>query len=192
MKKIIILILIVGFSMSLLAAGEKAILKKYKLSAKVDSVRGYTTYMPKRAADRHRIFVYIVKRHMDDSYILRLRIAYYAPEMLHLKRYVFYIDDKEHEILVRDTVRMQTMERLQLPGNYYDQQGGGICEYYDIAMNSGETEIMKKVAASKGVKLKYEGTKGFKKIKIHKGEAKVIKRGFDAFEAFNSQQGKQK
>lgn len=189
MKKAIFFILIVGFSLSLFSADEKAILKKYDLSAKVDNVQGFTTYMPKRASDRNRIFIYIVKRHMDNSFSLRLRIAYYAPEMLYLKRFVFTFGEEELDILVRDTVRMQSLERLNIPGNYYDQQSGGICEYYDIAMNAEEIDLMKKVAASKGVKMKYEGTKGFEKIKIHKGETKVIKRVFDALEAFNAQKG---
>lgn len=184
MKRVIILILVLVFFMSLFSIGSKSIEKKFKLSVKVDKKKGFTTYMPRSAKGRSRIFIYIVKNNRDNSYFLRLRIAYFADSLLHIKQYVFTIDGEEHIVAVRGVVRMQDLKRLDLPGDYDDTASGGICEYYDIAMNSQEIEIMKKIAALKIVKMKYDGTKGFKKIKIHKRAKKGIKQVLDAFEEF--------
>lgn len=186
MKRIIVLVLVLVFSVSLFLMGgdTKSIEKKYKLRAQVDKKRGVTSYMPKGMSARSRIFIYIVKPDNKEGYFLRLRIAYFAKELLHIKRYVFGIGGEEVEILVRGPVRHQDMQRPNLPGSNQALTGGGIVEFYDIAMTPGEIEILKKIAGTKGVKMKYEGSKGYKKFKVHKGEVKDIKRVLDAYEAF--------
>ena len=202
MKRVIILIVgfMLVFFMCLYSNGSKRIEKKFKLQVRVDEKRGFTTYMPKSGQGRSRVFLYIVKNNSNNNYILRLRIAYFADAMLHMKKYIFTADGEEHVVSVRGIVRMQSLQRMNLPR--YDQArmqdaeqqdlerveytaaSSGICEYYDSAMNTEEIEIIKKIAASKKVKLRYEGTKGFKKIKIHKAEVKDIKRVLGAFEEF--------
>ncbi len=186
MKKIIALTLVLMFSVSLLlmSGDTKSITKKYKLRAQVDKKRGVTSYMPKGMSARSRIFIYIVKPDNKDTYFLRLRIAYFAKELLHIKRYVFETGGEELEILVRGTVRHQDMQRPNLPGSNPATVGGGIVEFYDIDMNPAEIEVIKKIAATKGVKMKYEGNKGYKKFKVHKAEVKDIKRVLDAYEVF--------
>jgi len=202
MKKLIILIVgfMLVFFMCLYLNGSKRIEKKFKLQVRVDEKKGFTTYMPKSGQGRSRVFIYIVKNNANNNYFLRLRMAYFADEMLHMKKYIFTADGEELVVPVRGIVRMQSMQRMNLPR--YDQvrmqdseqqdlerveytaASGGICEYYDIAMNTEEIDIMKKIAASKKVKLRYQGAKGFKKIKIHKAEVKDIKRVLGAFEEF--------
>jgi hypothetical protein len=202
MKRVIILTvgLTLVFSMCLYSNDSKSIEKKFKLQVRVDENKGFTTYMPKSGQGRSRIFLYIVKNNANNNYFLRLRIAYFANAMLLMKKYIFTVDGEEHVVPVRGIVRMQSLERMNLPGHEevriqdpeqqdveevaYTAASGGICEYYDIAMNTEEIEIMKKIAASKKVKLRYEGTKGFKNMKIHKAEVKDIKLVLDAFEEF--------
>lgn len=186
MKKLIVLTVTLVFSVSLLLMGgdTRSIEKKYKLRVRVDKKRGVTSYMPKGMSARSRIFIYIVKPDNRDDYFLRLRIAYFASERMDIKRYVFETGDEEHEILVRGPVRQQDMQNPNLPGSNPVATGGGIVEYYDIDMNPAEIEVIKKIAATKGVKMTYEGTKGNKKFKVHKGEVKDIKLVLDAYEAF--------
>lgn len=189
MKRIIVLTLVLAFSVSffLMAGDTKSIEKKFKLRAQVDKNRGVTSYMPKGMSARSRIFIYIIKPDNKENYFLRLRIAYFAKDLLYIKRYVFEIGKEELEILVRGQVRHQDMQRPNLPGsNQAAATGGGIVEFYDIAMNPAEIDVIKKIAATKGVKMKYEGTKGYKKFKVHKGEVKDIKRVLDAYEAFKN------
>lgn len=189
MKRVYVLFLVSLFMFSLFLTGSdtKPIEKKYKLTARVDQKKGVTTYMPKGADLRSRLLVYIVKPDNNPEYILRLRVAYFAEEMLFLKRFTFEIDDEELEILVRDTVRTQDLQNPNLPGDYAGSAGAGIVEFYDIAVNPGELEVLKKIAATKGLKMKYEGTKGYKKFKVHKSEVSEIKRILDAFEELKAQ-----
>ena len=189
MKKAFILFLVSLFTFSLILCGSdtKTIEKKYKLNARIDSKKGVTTYMPKGLDPRSRLLVYIVKPDNNPGYFLRLRIAYFANEMLFLKRFTFEVDGEELEILVRDTVRTQDLQNPNLPGDYASSSGGGIVEFYDIAVNPMEFEVIKKIAATKGCKMKYEGTKGYKKFKIHKSEVTDIKRVLDAFEELKAQ-----
>lgn len=184
MKRIIIPILILIFFISLLCAGtDKAIGKKFKLRVQTDKKKGVTTYTPKGAGARSRIFMYMVKNNSSDQITLRLRIAYFAESMLHIKRYLLYADDRELVLPVRGQVRMQDLGRMNLAGTTGDQESGGICEYYDIAVNLSEIDIMQQIADAKSAKMRYEGNKGYKKVKIHKGEVKDIKRVLGAFEA---------
>ncbi len=202
MKRVIILIVgfMLVFSVFLYSNDSKNIEKKFKLQVHVDEKQGFTTYMPKGGQGHSRIFIYIVKNNANNNYILRLRIAYFADAMLHMKKYIFTADGEEHVVPVRGIVRMQSLPRMNLP-RYdevrmqnseqqdlerveYTAASSGICEYYDIAMNTEEIEIIKKIAASKKVKLRYEGVKGFENIKIHKAEVKDIKLVLGAFEAF--------
>ena len=184
MKKIIIPILILIFSMSLFSADtDKEMAKKFKLRVQTDNKKGVTTYTPKGASARSRIFLYMVKNDGSGQITLRLRIAYFAESMLFIKRYILYADDRELVLPVRGQVRMQDLGRMNLAGTTGNQVSGGVCEYYDIAVDSTEIDIMEQIAAAKSAKMRYEGNKGYKKVKIHKGEVKDIKRVLEAFEA---------
>lgn len=194
-KKILIFLLITVVSLLLFfpvyAGAEsedtgKNIAKEFKLRAQEDKQKGITTYMPKGADTRSRFVVYILKIDRDNSYSLRLRIAYFAEAMLFIKQYVITADDKEYVLQVRDKTRQVDLQKPNLPGVYYDQEGGGICEYYDVALLPQEIEILRQVSTSKSAKMKYVGTKGDQKVSIHKEEIKDIKRVFDAFDAFNA------
>lgn len=166
----------------------KNIARKFKLQAKEDKQKGITTYMPKGVDIRSRIVLYVVKNNQANSYALRLRIAYFAEEMLFIKQYVIIADDKEYILTMREMTRQQDLQKLDIPGVYYDQEGGGICEYYDVALLPQESETLRQVAAAKSAKMKYIGVKGIQKVAIHKEELKDIKRVFDAFDAFKTSQ----
>jgi hypothetical protein len=184
MKRIIIPILILVFSIALLYADtDKEIGKKFKLRVQTDNKKGVTTYTPKGVSARSRIFLYMVKNDSSDQITLRLRIAYFAESMLFIKRYILYADDREFVLTVRGQVRMQDLGRVNLAGTTGNQVSGGVCEYYDIAVNPNEIDIMQQIADAKSAKMRYEGNKGYKKVKIHKGEVKDIKRVLEAFEA---------
>jgi hypothetical protein len=164
----------------------KSIVKKFKLQPKEDKQKGITTYMPKGSSSRSRVVLYIVKIERDNSYVLRLRIAYFAEEMLFIKQYIFTADDKEYILPMREMTRQVDLQKMSLPGVYYDQEGGGICEYYDVAILPQEIEILRQVSASKSAKMEYVGTKGNQKVSIHKDEIIDINRVFDAFDAFKA------
>lgn len=165
---------------------EKNIAKKFKLQAKEDKQKGITTFMPKGSSGRSRIVLYILKNDRDNSYSLRLRIAYFAEEMLFIKQYIISADDKEYILPMREMTRQIDLQKMSLPGVYYDQEGGGICEYYDVALLPREIEILGQVSTSKSAKMEYVGTKGNQKASIHKDELKDIKRVFEAFDAFKT------
>ncbi|GAJ19051.1 unnamed protein product, partial [marine sediment metagenome] len=46
------------------------------------------------------------------------------------------------------------------------------CEVYDVAANQEEFDLMEKISSAKTVKLRYNGVKGFKRVKIHKSSKK--------------------
>lgn len=194
-RRITILILMVmaaTFLCSAVYAGaegkdtEKNIAREFKLQAKEDKQKGITTFMPKGSSGRSRIVLYILKNDRDNSYALRLRIAYFAEEMLFIKQYIITADDKEYILPMREMTRQIDLQKMSLPGVYYDQEGGGICEYYDVALLPQESEILRQVSASKSAKMEYVGTKGNQKASIHKDELKDIKRVFEAFDAFKT------
>ncbi|MDQ1353422.1 MAG: hypothetical protein QG657_3728 [Acidobacteriota bacterium] len=165
---------------------DKSIAKKFKLQPKEDKQKGITTFMPKGSSGRSRIVLYILKNDRDNSYNLRLRIAYFAEEMLFIKQYVITADDKEYILPMREMTRQVDLQKMSLPGVYYDQEGGGICEYYDVALLPQEIETLRQVSTTKSAKMEYVGTKGNQKVSIHKDEIKDIKRIFDAFDAFKT------
>ena len=184
MKRTIILTVVLTFSFLLFSTSSESIEKKFKLNVKVDKKRDLTIYMSKSVPVRSRIFTYILKNNKDNSYSLRLRIAYFADSMLFIKRYIFYADREEFVLHVRNKLQIQDIRKPNLPGEFTDSSGAGICEYYDVPMTPQEIEIMKKITVSKKVIMRYDGTKGFKRVKVFKREKKSIKQVLDAFEAF--------
>jgi hypothetical protein len=87
---------------------------------------------------------------------------------------------------MRELTRQVDLQKMSVPDVYYDQEGGGICEYYDVALLPQEIEILRQMSTLKSAKMKYVGTKGNQKVSIHKEEIKDIKRILDAFDAFNA------
>ncbi|MCX6579403.1 MAG: hypothetical protein NT166_04405 [Candidatus Aminicenantes bacterium] len=159
---------------------------KFKLQVREDKQKGITTYMPKGVSIRSRIVLYIVKNNQTNIQTLRLRLAYFADEMLFIKQYVITADDKEYILPMREMTRQQDMQKLDIPDVYSDHEGAGICEYYDVALLPQEIEILRLISTSKSAKMKYVGTKGNQKVNIHKEEIKDIKRVFEAFDAFKT------
>lgn len=189
---LVLMVLVTTFLSQTIYAGaegkdtDKSIAKKFKLQPKEDKQKGITTFMPKGSSGRSRIVLYILKNDRDNSYNLRLRIAYFAEEMLFIKQYVITADDKEYILPMREMTRQVDLQKMSLPGVYYDQEGGGICEYYDVALLPQEIETLRQVSTTKSAKMEYVGTKGNQKVSIHKDEIKDIKRIFDAFDAFKT------
>ncbi len=194
-KKIPIFLLVVMISVFLFSLGfagakgedtGKNITKEFKLRVQEDKQKGITTYMPKGASGHSRIVLYILKNDRVNSYALRLRIAYFADEMLFIKQYVITAGEKEYILPMRELTRQVDLQKMSVPDVYYDQEGGGICEYYDVALLPHEIEILRQMSTLKSAKMKYVGTKGNQKVSIHKEEIKDIKRVLDAFDAFNA------
>lgn len=189
---LVLMVLVTTFLSQTIYAGaegkdtDKSIAKKFKLQPKEDKQKGITTFMRKGSSGRSRIVLYILKNDRDNSYNLRLRIAYFAEEMLFIKQYVITADDKEYILPMREMTRQVDLQKMSLPGVYYDQEGGGICEYYDVALLPQEIETLRQVSTTKSAKMEYVGTKGNQKVSIHKDEIKDIKRIFDAFDAFKT------
>jgi hypothetical protein len=69
-------------------------------------------------------------------------------------------------------------------------ESAGICEYYDIAINKEEFELMEKLSNAKTVKLRYNGVKGYKRVKIHNSSKKAIRDVLDAFKELTGMSGR--
>ena len=108
-------------------------------------------------------------------------IAYYAPSRLIVEEYRFTIDDEEHVVKPRDTVRTKDLRTSRASMNQEFDESAGICEIYDVAINKEEFELMEKLSQANTVKLRYNGVKGYKRVKIHNSSKKAIKDVLNAF-----------
>lgn len=184
-KKVGLLILAVLLVSVSLFSSDEEIAKKYKLTIRESKGKDTLSIMPKKAGGRSTIFLYIVKRLDNNNYHLRLRLAYFGKAQLFMKRYLFTVDGKEHDLNVRQPLQILNLSAQNVPGKYHDGKGTGICEFYDIALNPQEMELMKKLATAKKVLIRYDGTRGYKNAKIFKSELKDMRRVLDAFKELN-------
>jgi hypothetical protein len=165
--------------------------KKYKLKTQLDKKNGIVWYKHKsNTGANSRVYVYFGKKQDVDQYFLRMVIAYYAPSRLIVEEYTFTIDDEEHVVKPRDIVRTVDVRTNRARMDEPSDESAGICEYYDIGMNKEEFELMEKISTAKTVKLRYDGVKGYKKVKIHNSSKKAIKDVLDAFKEFMGMTGK--
>ncbi|UCE42286.1 MAG: hypothetical protein JSV17_04770, partial [Candidatus Aminicenantes bacterium] len=134
--------------------------------------------------------VYFGKKQDTDQYYLRMVIAYYAPSRLGVEEYTFTIDDEEYVVKPRDVVRTLDVRTNRARMDEPSDESVGICEYYDIGMNEEEFELMEKISSAKTVKLRYDGIKGYKRVKIHNSSKKAIKDVLDAFKELTGMTGK--
>lgn len=169
----VFLLAVLLVSVSLFSSDEE-LAKKYKLIIKENKSGGTVNFMPQKVDGRSTLFLYIVKRLDNNNYHLRMRLAYFGIKQIMMKRYLFTIDGKEYDLNVREPLQLQDLSSQNVPGKYNDQEATAICEYYDIALNPQELELMDKLASAKKVLLRYDGTKGYKNIKIFKSELKDI------------------
>ena len=156
--------------------------KKYKLKSQIDKKNGIIWYKHKNnTGTNSRVYLYFGKKQGEDQFFIRMVIAYYAPSRLIIEEYRFTIDDEEHVVKPRDTIRtIDTRSRRGLMDQSTDESSG-ICEFYDVAVKQEEFEMMEKLSQAKTVKLRYNGVKGHKRIKIHKSAIKAIKDVLNAF-----------
>lgn len=178
MKRLSIFILVLLFAVSLFSADFKKI---YKLKSQLDKKNGIVWYKHKsNSGTDSRVYVYFGKKQDTNQYFLRMVIAYYAPSRLIVEEYRFAIDDEE--IVVKPRAPIRTID---VQGNRarmeYSSDEGTICEYYDVAINQEEFELMEKISNAKTVKLRYNGIKGFKNAKIHSSSKKAIRDVLAAF-----------
>jgi hypothetical protein len=156
--------------------------KKYKLKIQVDKKNGIVWYKHKNnTGTNSRVYLYFGKKQDVDLYFLRMVIAYYAPSRLIVEEYRFTIDDEEHVVKPRDTVRTKDLRTSRASMNQDIDESAGICEIYDIAINKEEFELMEKLSQANTVKLRYNGVKGYKRVKIHTSSKKAIKDVLNAF-----------
>jgi hypothetical protein len=179
MKKACIIIFVLLFSISLLSSDFE---KKYNLKSQIDKKNGIIWYKHKNnTGTNSRVYLYFGKKQDADKFIVRMVIAYYAPSRLIVEEYRFTIDGEEHVVKPRDTIRTKDIKTNRARMDQDSDVSTGICEIYDIAINKEEFELMEKLSQAKTVKLRYEGVKGFKRVKIHKSSKKAIKDVLNAF-----------
>ena len=165
--------------------------KKYKLKTQLDKKNGIVWYKHKNnTGTNSRVYVYFGKKQDADQYFLRMVIAYYAPSRLIVEEYRFTIDDEEHVVKPRDVVRTIDVRTSRGRMDEPSDESAGICEFYDIAINQEEFDLMEKLSNAKTVKLRYNGVKGFKRVKIHNSSKKAIKDVLDAFKELTEMRGK--
>jgi len=180
MKRASIIIFVLLFSVSLLSSDFE---KKYNLKSQIDKKNGIIWYKHKNNTETNsRVYLYFGKKQDADLYFLRMVIAYYAPSRLIVEEYRFTIDDEEHVVKPRATVRTKDLRTNRARMDQDSDESAGICEIYDIAINKEEFELMEKLSQAKTVKLRYNGVKGYKRIKIHTSSKKAIKDVLNAFE----------
>lgn len=156
--------------------------KKYKLKTQVDKKNGIVWYKHKNnTGTNSRVYLYFGKKQDADQFILRMVIAYYAPSRLIVEEYRFTIDDEEHVVSPRGTVRTKDVKTNRARMDQDSDESAGICEIYDVAINKEEFELMEKLSNAKAVKLRYNGVKGYKRVKIHTSSKKAIKDVLNAF-----------
>ena len=179
MKKASIIIFVLLFSVSLLSSDFE---KKYNLKSQIDKKNGIIWYKHKNnIGTNSRVYLYFGKEQDADKFIIRMVIAYYAPSRLIVEEYRFTIDGQEHVVKPRDTVRTKDLRTSRAHTDQDSDESAGICEIYDVAINKEEFELMEKLSQAKTVKLRYNGVKGFKRVKIHKSSKKAIKDVLNAF-----------
>jgi len=180
MKRASIIILVLLFSISLFSSDFE---KKYKLKSQIDKKNGIIWYKHKNnTGTNSRVYLYFGKKQDADQFFLRMVIAYYDPSRPIVEEYRFTIDDEEHVVKPRATVRTIDLKtnRVRMDDQTSDESAG-ICEFYDVAINQEEFELMEKLSNAKTVKLHYNGVKGYKRVKIHNSSKKAIKDVLDAF-----------
>ena len=179
MKRASIIIFVLLFSISLLSSNFE---KKYNLKSQIDKKNGIIWYKHKNnTGTNSRVYLYFGKKQDADQFFLRMVIAYYAPSRLIVEEYRFTIDDEEHVVKPRDTVRTIDLRTNRARMDRAGEESAGICEFYDVAINQEEFELMEKLSKAKAVKLRYNGVKGYKRVKIHNRSIKAIKDVLDAF-----------
>jgi hypothetical protein len=179
MKRASIIIFVLLFSSSLLSSEFE---KKYNLKSQIDKKNGIIWYKHKNnTGTNSRVYLYFGKKQDADQFFLRLVIAYYAPSRLIVEEYRFTIDDQEHVVKPRATVRTIDVKTNRARMDQDSDESAGICEIYDVAINQEEFDLFEKLSNAKKVKLRYNGAKGFKRVKIHKSTINAIKDVLNAF-----------
>ena len=179
MKRVSIIIFVLLFSISLLSSNFE---KKYNLKSQIDKKNGIIWYKHKNnTGTNSRVYLYFGKKQDADQFFLRLVIAYYAPSRLIVEEYRFTIDDEEHVVKPRATVRTIDVKTNRARMDQDSDESAGICEIYDVAINQEEFDLFEKLSNAKKVKLRYNGAKGFKRVKIHKRTINAIKDVLNAF-----------
>lgn len=179
MKRASIIIFVLLFSTSLLSSEFE---KKYNLKSQIDKKNGIIWYKHKNnTGTNSRVYLYFGKKQDTDRFFLRLVIAYYASSRLIVEEYRFTIDDQEYVVKPRATVRTIDVKTNRARMDQDSDESAGICEIYDIAINQEEFDLFEKLSNAKKVKLRYNGAKGFKRVKIHKRTINAIKDVLNAF-----------
>jgi hypothetical protein len=155
--------------------------KKYNLKSQIDKKNGIIWYKHKKSSGGStKIYPYIGKKIEGNQCLLRMVILYRGPDNLFVKEYIFTVDDEKYSLTPRNTI--QTVEMGENPvGGNPNTASRGICEVYDVAANQEEFDLMEKISTARTVKLRYNGVKGYKRVKIHNSSKKAIKDVLDAF-----------
>ncbi len=179
MKRVSIIIFVLLFSISLFSSNFE---KKYNLKSQIDKKNGIIWYKHKNnTGTNSRVYLYFGKKQDAGQFFLRMVIAYYAPSRLIVEEYRFTIDDEEHVVKPRVTVRTIDVKTNRARMDQDSDESAGICELYDVAINQEEFDLMERISNAKTVKLRYNGVKGYKKAKIHNSSKRAIKDVLNAF-----------
>ncbi len=179
MKRVSIIALVLLFSFSLFSSEFE---KKYNLKSQIDEKNGIIWYKHKKnTGTSSRVYVYFGKKQDANQYFIRMVLAYYGSSRLIINEFKFTIDGEEHVVTPRAALRTIDVNMNRARIDQPSDEGSGICEFYDIAINQEELELMEKLSNAKTVKLRYTGLKGFKKTKIHNSSKKAIRDVLAAF-----------
>jgi len=156
--------------------------KKYNLKSQIDKKNGIIWYKHKNnTGTNSQVYLYFGKKQDADQFFLRMVIAYYADSRLIVEEYRFTVDDEEHVVKPRATVRTIDVKTNRARMDQGGDESAGICELYDVAINQEEFDLMERISNAKTVKLRYNGVKGYKRVKIHNSSKRAIKDVLDAF-----------
>lgn len=186
-KALILTLAVLALVFNLFSVEEKDIISKYKLKKVENPQQGTVTYMPSGAGGRSTVFLYIVKVVNENSFHVRLRIARFAAELMHIRKYTFTAAEQDYVLEVREPVQSMDLNRQNTPGTYFDREGSGICEFYDIGLNPEEMEKVIQIAAADKVKLRLDGVKGFELAKVFSSDLKDMKRVLEAFKVLKGE-----
>jgi len=179
MKRESIIIFVLLFSISLLSSDFE---KKYNLKSQTDNKNAVTWYKHKNSVGANsRVYLYFGKKQHADQFFLRMVIAYYASSRLIVEEYRFTVDDEEYVVKPRTTVQTIDVRTNRARMDQAGDESAGICEIYDVAINQEEFDLMERISNAKTVKLRYNGVKGYKRVKIHNSSKRAIKDVLDAF-----------
>jgi hypothetical protein len=142
-----------------------------KMIVKSDTVEDYKAYRPissPRYLNANGFFVYIVQPSGSEPY-LRFRIQYHGEDWLFINSFFFNVDGEKYKI----STSYGEIER---------DNNSEVWEWYDVAPNSENIEMLQKIMNSKKTVMRMEGTQYYKDKTITEAQKSAIRDTFVVFQ----------